>query len=126
MEIKPMLELTRIDFDNLSSKIMKVKCENNEEMGAIKLEALTDLLEINQMLSDKIKNGATNVDRLKDKINTLNDATTQNINHLLKLNETLSNSNFVKKNKKSLHRARKASQSIDNRVQKALRKLQKQ
>ena len=94
MEIKPMLELTRIDFGNLSSKIMKVKCENNEEMGAIKLEALTDLLEIDQMLSDKIKNGATNVDRLKDKINTLNDATTQNINHLLKLNETLSNSNF--------------------------------
>lgn len=126
MEIKPMLELTRVDFGNVSSKIMKVKCEDNEKMGEIKLEALTDLLEIKTILDEKIKNGATNVDRLKDRINKLNDRTTSNITRLKDENKTLSDSNFAKKNRKLLQRARKASQSIDNRLQKALRKKQKQ
>ena len=127
MEIRPMLELTRIDFDNLSSKIMKVKCEDNMGMGEIKKQSLFELLEIKELLSEKIDGSKiTNVDRLKGRINKLNDSTTQNINHLLDLNESLSNKDYVMKNKKNLRRARKCSQSIDNRVQKALRKFQKQ
>ena len=58
MEIKPMLELTRIEFDLIKSKLMKVNCESNDEMGQIKLQTLLDLTRIDKNLETKIENGA--------------------------------------------------------------------
>ena len=126
MEIKPMLELTRIEFDLIKSKLMKVNCESNDEMGQIKLNTLLDLARIDKNLETKIENGATNVDRLKRQINDLNDSTTENINHLKDLNLTIKNRKAAKKNTQLLTKSRKASQRTDNRIQAALRKLQKQ
>jgi len=126
MEIKPMLELTRIEFDLIKSKLMKVNCESNDEMGQIKLQTLLDLTRIDKNLETKIENGATNVDRLKRQINDLNDSTTENINHLKDLNLTINNRKAAKKNTQLLTKSRKASQRTDNRIQAALRKLQKQ
>ena len=121
-----MLELTRIDFDLIKSKLMKVNCESNDEMGQIKLKTLLDLTRIDKNLETKIENGATNVDRLKRQINDLNDSTTENINHLKDLNLTINNRKAAKKNTQLLTKSRKASQRTDNRIQAALRKLQKQ
>ena len=126
MEIKPMLELTRIEFDLIKSKLMKVNCESNDEMGQIKLQTLLDLTRIDKNLETKIENGATNVDRLKRQINDLNDSTTENINHLKDLNLTINNRKVARKNTQLLTKSRKASQRTDNRIQAALRKLQKE
>jgi len=127
MEIKPMLELTCVDFDSIKSKLMRVNCEQNEEMGQIKLQTLLDLTRIDKTLKDKIEQGTiNNVDRLKRQINDLNDSTTENILHLKDLNLTLQDRVTAKKNTKLLNKARKASQFTDNRIQARLRKLQKQ
>ena len=45
-----MLELTRIEFDLIKSKLMKVNCESNDEMGQIKLNTLLDLARIDKNL----------------------------------------------------------------------------
>ena len=128
MDLRPMLELQKIDFGTISTKVRRVECGENEEMSRIKGETMSQLTEIDTILEEKIDQGASNVDQIKSKINALNDNVTENINHLKDLNEQNPSLGHKtsKKNSSALRQARKASQGIDNRFQAALRKLQKQ
>lgn len=123
-----MLELQKIDFGTISTKVRRVECGENEEMSRIKGETMSQLTEIDTILEEKIDQGASNVNQIKSKINALNDSVTKNVNSLKKLNQqhTSFDRKTSKKNASTLRQARKASQGIDNRFQAALRKLQKQ
>jgi hypothetical protein len=124
-ELSVTLELSRADFNTIRNQIRKVDCEKSPEMAFYQTDCLEQIEKITSLIDEKLESGASTVEQLKSKINTWNDVLTTNINHMKDENQNSYQGKIANKNTTQLRKARTKSISIDNRIQKALTKMQR-
>ena len=119
------LELSRADYNTIANQIRKVDCEKSSLMSLAQTDSLMQIEKITSLIDEKLESGASTVEQLKSKINTWNDILTININHMKDENKNSYQGKIANKNTTQLRKARTKSISIDNRIQKALTKMQR-
>lgn len=123
-KIKVCLELSRHQFNGIKSKVSKIESHASGEMEVTQTRCLLLIGQINELITEKIDQGASSVEQIRTKINKWNDEVTDEINNLKDLNEHFCSRKESKKNTTRLNKARKMSQSIDNRIQRTLKEIQ--